>query len=121
MDPIADRLALLVVSASFAVAHMIPWWMFLALILPDLILLVLSRAKNPPDVSWIGKVRTALLLFGFPVVLTGNILGWSWLTWVGSIALIGGTVGHLVAAAGYAHTIVIKQRHHHQSDAETSR
>lgn len=107
LDPVADRLALIIVAISFVVAGIAPLWLLLAIVIPDGILLAFSLALfhgNPNlPVTNIGKIRTALLLVGTPLLLLHKALqpGEDWLAAIAYAILILGCVGHLLAWWGY--------------------
>jgi len=111
IDPIADRLTVLVVTGGLAVAHLLPWWVFAALVLPDLVLVLLVRGVDPPPVSWIGKARTVFLLIGLPLLLASH--AWNLgdlLTQVGLLLIFIGTAGHFITALRYGQLILKAQQ-----------
>ncbi|MGZ4662585.1 MAG: CDP-alcohol phosphatidyltransferase family protein, partial [Arthrobacter sp.] len=77
MDPIADRLALITVAVTLVIAGVVQWWYLAALVVPDAVLLALSLYyfHSHPDlpVSRAGKIRTALLLVGTPVLMLSKL------------------------------------------------
>lgn len=107
LDPVADRLALIVVAVTFVVQGIAPAWLVLAIVIPDAILianaLVLFHGNPNLPVSNIGKIRTALLLLGAPLLLLQRVPGfdYDWLFTVGNAVLLLGCAGHIIAAAGY--------------------
>ena len=107
LDPVADRLALIVVAVTFVVQGIAPAWLVLSIVIPDAILiinaLVLFRGSPDLPVSNIGKIRTALLLLGAPLLLLQRVPGfdYDWLSTTGNAVLLLGCVGHIIAAAGY--------------------
>lgn len=107
LDPVADRLALIIVAITFVVAGIAPLWLLLAIVIPDGILLAFSLALfhgNPNlPVTNIGKIRTALLLVGTPLLLLHKALepGEDWLAAIAYTILVLGCVGHLLAWWGY--------------------
>lgn len=107
LDPVADRLALIVVAVTFVVQGIAPAWLVLAIVIPDAILIVnaLVLFHGSPDlpVSNVGKIRTALLLLGAPLLLLQRVPGfdYDWLSTTGNAVLLLGCVGHLIAAVGY--------------------
>ena len=107
LDPVADRLALIVVAVTFVVNGIAPAWLVLSIVIPDAILIVnaLVLFHGSPDlpVSNVGKIRTALLLLGAPLLLLQRVPGfdYSWLSTTGNAVLLLGCVGHLIAAVGY--------------------
>ena len=107
LDPVADRLALIVVAVTFVVQGIAPSWLVLAIVIPDAILLLnallLFHGSPHLPVSTIGKIRTALLLLGAPLLLLQRVpgFGYGWLFTMGTAVLLLGCAGHLIAAAGY--------------------
>ncbi|WP_138443728.1 CDP-alcohol phosphatidyltransferase family protein [Sinomonas susongensis] len=116
LDPAADRLALLAVALTLVLAGVVQWWYLLALVVPDIVLGTASLFyfRNHPDlpVSRIGKVRTALLLVGTPLLVlselriegAGDYLVLAW------VFLALGLLGHWVAGYNYFWAIVRKGR-----------
>ncbi|WP_341481648.1 CDP-alcohol phosphatidyltransferase family protein [Arthrobacter gengyunqii] len=107
LDPVADRLALIIVATTFVVQGIAPSWLVLAIVIPDAVLilnaLLLFRGSPNLPVSTIGKIRTALLLLGAPLLLLELVpgFGYGWLSAAGTGLLLLGCVGHILAAAGY--------------------
>lgn len=108
VDPIADRLLLLVVLVSFLVADIVPAWIFVVIIVPDVILsfcaIVFFKMHPGLEVTIVGKVRTALLMVGTAVMLAGRSATLThtpvWL--IGFLITLLGCVGHLVAFGQYS-------------------
>jgi cardiolipin synthase (CMP-forming) len=71
LDPIADRVAQIIMSAALVVGGYLPIWMAVVVLVSDLTLgfFLLFRGRRPIPVRWIGRIRTALLLVGLPLVL----------------------------------------------------
>ena len=71
LDPIADRVSQFVVCATLVVAGLVPLWMAIVILLSDLLLgiTILVRKPGIVKVKWIGRVRTVLLMAGFPLLL----------------------------------------------------
>jgi len=71
LDPIADRVSQVVVCATLVIGGYLPVWMAIVLVVSDLILGVaaLVRGGRPIPVRWIGRIRTAILMVGLPLVL----------------------------------------------------
>jgi cardiolipin synthase (CMP-forming) len=107
LDPLADRLAMIAVAVTFFAAGIAPLWLLLALAVPDAILLVYALVlfRGSPDlpVTNVGKIRTALLLAGTPLLLLHRALspGHEWLQVLAYVLLVLGSLGHLVAWWGY--------------------
>jgi cardiolipin synthase len=120
LDPLADRLALIIIAVAFVVDGLAPLWLLLAIVIPDVILLVYSLAlfRGSPElpVTAAGKVRTALLLIGTPMLLLQRALGPDF-DWVGVLAyifLVLGCAGHLVAWWGYMRAVTLKHGQLHR-------
>lgn len=119
LDGVADRLTVVVVAASFAIAQIIPWQVFVVMIVPDLLLafvaVVAFRGTPEVPVSIAGKIRTVLLFVGFFALLTGLALGggdpasalYRIFGGVGFVAILLGLLGHFVAATQYARRMVV--------------
>jgi len=96
LDPLVDRIYMLVVPVALAIAHVVPWWFVLTLIGRDAVLaatlpLVRSRGLTALPVTYIGKAATFALMSGFPLVLLGEwdatwsrvigACGWGFVIW----------------------------------------
>jgi cardiolipin synthase len=126
MDPIADRLALIVVAITLVIAGVVHWLYLAALVIPDAVLLVLTLSffGGHPDlpVSRIGKIRTGLLLLGTPMLvlsrldvpLAGALHGAAW------VVLGLGLAGHWIAAYNYFWAILRKGRMQSHHDGGTT-
>ncbi|GAB3549026.1 hypothetical protein GCM10027404_13940 [Arthrobacter tumbae] len=107
LDPVADRTALIVVAVTFVVDGVAPIWLVWAIVIPDAVLitnvLILFRGRLRLPVSTIGKIRTALLLVGSPLLLLQRVDGFDqmWLEVTANVLLILGCIGHLIAFYGY--------------------
>jgi cardiolipin synthase (CMP-forming) len=116
LDPIADRLALITVAITLVIAGIAPWWLLAALLVPDAILMVVTLRlfRWHPDlpVSVVGKVRTAALLLGTPLLLLGAAVGPQPQppTIIAWIFLGIGVIGHWIAAWNYYHAMHRKHR-----------
>lgn len=106
LDPVADRLSILLVAVVMTVVGLLPWYVLGAVLVVDASLFVLALvwfAGHPKTkVSWVGKVRTALLLTGIPLLLLGAAIPNQMVTDVALVLLIVGTIGHVVAGLQYA-------------------
>lgn len=114
LDPVADRISVVVVCIVLAVRDVVPWWSLIAIAAVDLVLLCLAAAlfRGSPDlpVSMIGKWRTAFLFFALPTLIVAAGAHSDWLRTVGLVLLVIGVAGHIVAGAGYAVAMVRKAR-----------
>lgn len=116
MDPIADRLALIVVFITLAVAGIAPAWLLYVVFVPDAVLVATSLwlFHSHPDlpVLWIGKIRTALFLVGTPLLLLSAVASPAGpvLRALALGILIAGCALHLAAAVVYFRAILAKHR-----------
>ncbi|MBG6180662.1 CDP-alcohol phosphatidyltransferase family protein [Arthrobacter sp. CAN_A1] len=107
LDPIADRTALIVIAVVFVVDGIAPAWLVWTIVIPDAILilnaLILFRGPLHLPVTNVGKIRTALLLIGSPMLLLYRVPGFDlqWLLVAANILLVLGCIGHLIAFYGY--------------------
>lgn len=96
LDPLVDRVYMLVVPIGLGLAGVVPWWVVALLIGRDAVLaatlpIVRSRGLTALPVTYIGKAATFALMSGFPLVLLGQwdalwsrvvgAIGWGFLIW----------------------------------------
>ncbi|TQC45520.1 CDP-alcohol phosphatidyltransferase family protein [Rhodococcus sp. WS4] len=99
LDPFVDRLYVVTTLVTFVVRGFIPWWVAAILIGRDAVLaltLLIYRRRGlpPPDVMYLGKGATFLLMFALPMILAAHG-DWSIATVaqpLGTALLIWGTV-----------------------------
>jgi cardiolipin synthase (CMP-forming) len=77
LDPLADRLLIASVTIALVVRDVLPLPAVLLLVGRDLILLLgfpllASRGVRPPEVVWVGKAATFVLLFALPILVVGE-------------------------------------------------
>lgn len=77
MDPLADRFLLASVALALAWRGALPWLAVALLVGRDLVLLagfqwLQRRGVRPPEVIWLGKTATAILLTSLPVLALGE-------------------------------------------------
>ncbi|MHA7263273.1 CDP-alcohol phosphatidyltransferase family protein [Arthrobacter sp. TMN-37] len=134
LDPVADRTALIIVAVTFVVDGVAPAWLVWSIVIPDAILianaLILFGNRLRLRVSVVGKIRTALLLLGSPLLLLHRVPGYGdpSILVTAHVLLIAGCVGHLIAFYGYftaahrLHRAELAAGHHlPQPAAETAR
>ena len=106
LDPVADRIAIVVIGLAMVGAEIIPWAPVVVILVVDVALAVLATLwfRGSPDlpVSRIGKWRTAALLAALPVLIVAAATGISWLSWFGFGLMYVGALGHVLAGVGYA-------------------
>ncbi len=104
LDPFVDRLGTAVIAVTLAVVGALPWWMLAVLIAFDLLATVLgvkAAAEGRLPVTWIGKVRTAVLFFGL-VLLVAAVTVLPWLLLPAYVLLVVGLVLHVISTVGYS-------------------
>ena len=73
LDPIADRLFVLSTIVVLALREIVPWWLVVALVARDVVLFFVQlyvhrRGVEPLPVHYVGKVATACLMYGMPLL-----------------------------------------------------
>jgi cardiolipin synthase len=113
LDPISDRLLVIVVGIGMIVSGVVPWWVIVLLVVRDVIVLggglfLMSRALPPPAVTRLGKATTFGLMWALASFILAAGLGdgpadpqpfvaaIAWITWAIGI------VGYYLAAGQYA-------------------
>ncbi len=96
LDPAVDRIYMVTVPISMALAGIIGWWVVILLLARDGVLaatlpLLRSRGLAALPVTYIGKAATFALMSGLPLVLLGQFdgqwarvvlaVGWGFLIW----------------------------------------
>ena len=104
-DPAVDRLYIGAVIIAFAIKEYLPWWLVIAIISRDLILLLVvisQRLRNIAyvEVTFLGKAATFNLMYAFPFLLlaladswigtTAFVLGWAFAFWGTALYLVTG-------------------------------
>jgi cardiolipin synthase (CMP-forming) len=111
LDPIADRISQIVVSATLVIGGYLPVWMAIVVVASDLLLAValIIRARGPIPVRWIGRIRTALLMIGLPLVLVVSALAPSnaALAFTALAVVAVGVALHAVADVTYAISLLV--------------
>ncbi|MEV6909420.1 CDP-alcohol phosphatidyltransferase family protein [Amycolatopsis sp. NPDC051071] len=74
LDPAADRLYILATLIAFLLRDIIPWWLVVPLVIREAVLgvcvlLLRHRGFAPPEVTYIGKGATFVLMYAFPFLL----------------------------------------------------
>ncbi|MDO3399396.1 CDP-alcohol phosphatidyltransferase family protein [Mycolicibacterium neoaurum] len=96
LDPLVDRIYMIVVPLALAAAGVVPWWFVIVLLGRDLVLaatlpLLRSRGLTALPVTYLGKGATFALMSGLPLVLLGQFdalwsrvilaCAWAFLIW----------------------------------------
>ncbi|AUI58702.1 CDP-alcohol phosphatidyltransferase family protein [Amycolatopsis sp. BJA-103] len=74
LDPAADRLYILATLIAFLIRDIVPWWVVVPLVAREAVLgvcvlLLRHRGFAPPEVTYIGKGATFVLMYAFPFLL----------------------------------------------------
>lgn len=107
LDPIADRFGITAVMVALALAGLLPWWVLVVIVAVDVVVAVvgfLGRSRiDSMAASWIGKLRTALVMVALPALLVGDsdLPGADLIATIAWICLVVGCLLHVVAGVGY--------------------
>ncbi|POH71706.1 CDP-alcohol phosphatidyltransferase family protein [Arthrobacter glacialis] len=117
MDPLADRVALVAVSITLVVADILPLWLLLLLVIPDVVLLSVTlyffRGDADLKVTMLGKTRTAALMIGTPMLLLAKALESDFTFILAWVFLGAGMVMHVIAFSQYMVAVMAKHRELH--------
>lgn len=117
MDPLADRVALVAVIITLVVAKILPLWLLLLLLVPDVVLLAVTlyffRGDAGLKVTMLGKTRTAALMVGTPMLLLAKATDSGFACWLAWAILGAGMVMHVIAFAQYLVAVLAKHRELH--------
>ncbi|MDJ0314270.1 CDP-alcohol phosphatidyltransferase family protein [Arthrobacter sp. H35-D1] len=121
MDPVADRVALVAVVITMVIAGLLPLWLLLLLLIPDVVLLGATlyffRGDADLKVTMLGKTRTAVLMIGTPMLLLAKALE-SEFTFILSWVLLGAAmIMHVIAFSQYFVALQRKHRELHMPAA----
>ncbi|MDO5493892.1 MAG: CDP-alcohol phosphatidyltransferase family protein [Nesterenkonia sp.] len=107
LDPLADRLSLIIVTLTLVIFSDAPLWVLLVIVGADMVLFLnaslLFGGSPELPVSVLGKLRTAALLVAAPLVLLGRTpeLRETAVTDAGVVLLALGGIMHMGAALDY--------------------
>jgi cardiolipin synthase len=104
LDPIADRLGVVTIAAAFVVSGHLPLWIAVLIASIDVVLGVTYLCVRPtrmPDVSSLGKIRTAALMTGLALIGVGILPTLEPVALVGQVVCGAGAVLHVFACVGY--------------------
>lgn len=115
LDPVCDRFLLFTGVLGLVIVGELPIWVAILVIARDCYLavgaLIVRRYRERPvDVVYIGKITTALLMFGFCDLLLGlpviDGLGICDVSWLPGLNSAGGPVGLLFVYAGCVMSVI---------------
>lgn len=117
MDPLADRVALVAVIITLVLAKILPLWLLLLLLVPDVVLLAVTlyffRGDAGLKVTMLGKTRTAALMIGTPMLLLAKALDSDFAFWLAWLFLGAGMVMHVIAFVQYMVAVLARHRELH--------
>ncbi|ALE05276.1 CDP-diacylglycerol--glycerol-3-phosphate 3-phosphatidyltransferase [Arthrobacter sp. ERGS1:01] len=117
MDPLADRVALVAVIITMVLAGILPLWLLVLMLVPDVVLLAVTlyffRGDADLKVSMVGKTRTALLMIGTPMLLLAKALDSNFTEVLAWVFLGVGMVLHVIAFLQYLRAVFAKHREIH--------
>ncbi|GAB4096637.1 CDP-alcohol phosphatidyltransferase family protein [Brachybacterium horti] len=117
IDPIADRIGLVAIVLTLALAGLLPWAALVVILLVDLAVTALASGAalgGRIRVSWLGKIRTAVLMTS--VFLLAAAAAWApGLVGAVQVLLWVGVAVHVVSGAGY---VLSARRSRHGAPAE---
>jgi cardiolipin synthase len=97
LDPIADRLYIVAALVILLLRNLLPIWVPVVIVARELfmacVLVYLNRnGFARPEVHYVGKAGTLMLLYSVPFIFLGNVDGFSLLRWFG-LAWLGWGIG----------------------------
>lgn len=105
MDVIADRISIVAIAVCMLIAGLIPWVLAVILVGMDALVIavtwVLFRGEPAIPVTFVGKARTATLLFALPLRILGAAINVSWVYQAGLIFIVLGAALHIIAGITY--------------------
>jgi cardiolipin synthase len=110
LDPIADRLYIFAALVVLLLRSLVPVWVFIVILLREVfMMMVIASARRKgfanPQVHYIGKAGTMMLLYSVPMIFLGNAQGWDVFRWFGVAFLFWGVTTYWVAGIIYAQQV----------------
>ncbi len=126
LDPLADRVALVAVIVTLVLAGILPLWLLLLMVVPDVVLLAVTlywfRGDAGLKVTMLGKTRTAALMVGTPMLLLAKALDSGFTEVLAWVFLGAGMVMHVIAFTQYFIRVRAKHRAlHFPADGKAGR
>jgi cardiolipin synthase (CMP-forming) len=122
LDPLADRLLIASVAIALVFRDVVPWQAAVLLVARDLVLLcgwplLKRRGIEPPEVIFLGKAATLVLLFALPVLTLGatGVAVADAARVIGLLLLWAGVAMYYLAGAVYVR-MVLEQLGHRAGD-----
>lgn len=105
IDPVSDRVTVVLVSVALVYVGLLPWVLMAIVFGLDLLMLIIVsvvfNGQPGTETSMVGKVRTALLLLGLPMLLLAATLHSEVLREVALVIVTLGVIGQGIAFIGY--------------------
>ncbi len=127
LDPVADRLYILMAIVALAVRGIVPWWLLVVLIIRDLMLVALVPSLRRSgvlalQVNYVGKTATMCLLLAFPLILLAaspslEVTFAGWLGW--PLAVAGALLYWWAGLIYLRQTVKLSQERRRGADAQT--
>ena len=128
LDPLVDRLSVVSTLAAFVIRGIIPWWVALILVGRDLVLaatmlIYRRRGLPPPQVIYLGKAATFVIMVALPVLLasTGESAVADVFSPIGYALLVWGTVLYVWTGILYSYKALLVARRVPPRQTEASR
>ncbi|WP_018156813.1 CDP-alcohol phosphatidyltransferase family protein [Demetria terragena] len=104
LDPIADRVGIAAIVLALVISGHLHIWTVLLIAVVDVSVMVIYLITHParaPEVSWLGKIRTAVLMSGITLVALGLLPGLRLVGAAGAVVCTVGALLHYAAGLGY--------------------
>lgn len=108
LDPLADRAGEMAIYVTMLAVGVLPWWAVVVIVSVDLglfaILAVRTASALDLKVTWLGKLRTVILMAALPLLILGaaDFAVAPTLGTIGMVLIVIGSVLHVAAGALYA-------------------
>lgn len=108
LDPLADRAGEMAIYAAMLAVGVLPWWAVAVIVTVDLglfaIVALRAEAVHDLSVTWLGKLRTVILMAALPLLTLGaaDLAVASTIGAIGLVLLVIGSVLHVAAGVLYA-------------------
>lgn len=127
LDPVADRLYILMAIIALSVRGIVPWWLLAVLLARDvmLVLLVPSLRRSGVvalEVNRVGKAATMSLLLALPLILLASspMLNADFAGWIGwPLAFLGAVLYWWAGLIYLSQTVALSRQRRSGSSAQT--
>lgn len=127
LDPVADRLYILMAIIALSFRGIVPWWLLAILLARDvmLVLLVPSLRRSGVvalEVNRVGKAATMSLLLALPLILLASspLLNVDFAGWIGwPLAILGAVLYWWAGLIYLSQTVALSRQRRNGSSAQT--